>query len=117
MQSPGLAMRTVQDLAQAHAPDLVADVAANYAELRGLARAAAAGGSGYAQLPERLRTDMNALRPRLEERRAALAAAVGDSTAALGAALRAARRTVRGDVRRRRLDARPLHGRERRLAA
>ncbi|MBK7190737.1 MAG: erythromycin esterase family protein [bacterium] len=82
MQSPGLAMRTVQDLAQAHAPDLVADVAANYAELRGLARAAAAGGSGYAQLPERLRTDINALRPRLEERRAALAAAVGDSTAA-----------------------------------
>lgn len=80
MQFPGLAMRAVQDLVQAHVPDLVGDVAANYAELRGLARAAATGGNGFAELPERLRTDLNTLRPRLVERRTALAAAAGDST-------------------------------------
>ena len=83
MQFPGLAMRQVQDLVAAHAPDLVARVAGDYAELRGLSRAAAANASGgFAEVPARLRESIAGLRPRLAERRAALVAATDDSTVA-----------------------------------
>ena len=80
MQFPGMAMRTVQDLVTAHATELVTRVAGDYAELRGLARAAARGMNGYAEVPASLRERITALRPHLAERRAALAAATDDST-------------------------------------
>lgn len=75
MQSPGLAMKTVQDLVQVHAPDLLSRVAVAYAELRGLAMAAAK--TGAPELPSRLVAEIGGIREALALRRDDLAGKIG----------------------------------------
>lgn len=79
MQFPGLAMRTVLDLAQDRAPGLAGEAAASYGGLRALAQAARDSGIGSLTVPEDLRAGIAAVGPRLDAERDQLAAAVGDS--------------------------------------
>jgi erythromycin esterase len=69
MQFPGLAMRTALDFMQAHAPDLAADAAVPYAEMRGTIRAARNSGGKRAKVSDKVAAAVESVYLQLGERR------------------------------------------------